>query len=173
MSAHTVTVTAVPNMDEDLPEDQYIDQVQYTVVCPGDGQCYLWWECKQCIDDKHEPTDDEEDEGEYFRHGIEHQNIEGDWMTPSTQCAAIHSDSCSDALQEEAEHAGVGTHQIELDYEGDGSWSARLILSDHQKATVDARAQELLAEAGNREWGNAGSYIQNLYRSVAWDELKK
>jgi len=173
MSAHTVTVTAVPNMDEDLPDDQYIDEVKYTVQCPGDGHCYLWWECKQCEADKYEPTEEQEDEGEYFRHGEEHQNIEGDWMTASTQCAAIHSDLCSEALQEEAEHAGVGTHQIELIYEGDGSWSARLILSPERKAELDGKAQKLLAEAGNSDWEGAGAYIRDLYRHLAWDDIKK
>lgn len=122
---HTITVTSMPNMEEDLPDDEYIDAVQFTIdQCPGTN-CRVWWECtKACAD--YEPTEEETDEGEYTAHGVFHQNIDGMWMTESSACALTSTDSGSDSLQEAAEKAGLGTHKIAVDYEGDGYWSVRL-----------------------------------------------
>jgi hypothetical protein len=172
MSIHTVTVTAVPNMDQDLPDDEYIDAVKFTVECPEDGSCHVWWECKECSD--YEPTEDEEDDGEYTRHGVFHRNIDGDWMTESDDCAASAADSASDAMQEAAEEAGVGVHQIALDYEGDGYWSATRIIPAEERDRIEAKAKELYAALLNgQDWDAIGPYIRDYWRGRAGNELKR
>ena len=113
---HTITVTAVPN-DES-------DDLEFTIDhCPG-GQCTVWWECRACAEYK--PTEDEVDEGEYVRHGEEHQLIDGYWMTQSEQCALGATDSGADGARDVAEEAGLGTHQVRIDYWGDGHWDVSL-----------------------------------------------
>jgi hypothetical protein len=171
MSIHTVTVTALPNMGEDLPDDQYIDTVQFTVECPADGTCNVWWECKECSD--YDPTEDEADDGEYTRHGIFHRNIDGDWMTESTDCAITAADSASDSMQEEAEEAGLGVHQIELDYEGDGYWSARRVIPQEERDRVNAKALELFTAHGGQDWDHSWVHIRDYWRGRAYGELKK
>ncbi|MDQ0756099.1 hypothetical protein [Arthrobacter sp. B3I4] len=172
MSAHTVTVTAVPNTDvEGIPEEDYIDSVQFTVECPDDGSCRVWWECKQCAD--YSPTEAEEDDGEFTRHGVLHQNIEGDWMTESNDCAATAADSASDAMQEEAENAGLGVHQIELDYEGDGYWSARRVIPQEERDRVNAKALELFTANGGNDWDHSCAHIRDYWRGRAYNDLKK
>ena len=172
MSIHTVTVTAMPNTDvEGLSDDEYIDSVQFTPECPPDGSCHVWWECEECSD--YDPTEDEEDDGEYTRHGIFHRNIDGDWMTESDDCAATAADSASDAMQEEAENAGLGVHQIELDYEGDGYWSARRVIPQEERDRVNAKALELFTAKGGKDWDHSGAYIRDYWRAWAYRELKK
>ena len=172
MSIHTVTVTAMPNTDQDLPDEDYIDTVQFTVECPTDANCSVWWECAQCEKDGYTATEDEEDEGEYTRHGIFHQNIEGSWMTDSGHCAYVGADSAHDAMQEEAENAGLGVHQIDLDYEGDGYWSARRVIPKEERDRVEAKAKELYAETGGNDWDHAGIYFRDYWRGKAYTELK-
>lgn len=171
MSVHTVTVTAMPNTDEDLPDHQYIDTVQFTVECPEDGSCHVWWECKECSD--YDPTEDEEDEGEYTRHDVFHRNIEGDWMTASSDCAVAVADSASDSMQEEAEAAGLGVHQIEMDYEGDGCWSARRFIPQEERERINAKAVEMFTEQGGKDWDHSGPYIRDYWRGRAYSEERK
>ncbi|MFS2091033.1 hypothetical protein [Paenarthrobacter nicotinovorans] len=174
MNNHKITVTAVPNLDEDLPEDQYIDEVQYTVECPGDGTCALWWECKTCQDEEYEPTEEQEDDGEYTRHGVFHQDLEGMWCTEGTQCAAIHDDLCRDSVYEAAEYAGIGTHDIAMDYRGDGEWTVEIIHPPEFEAEILKRAKAMLANTTRaNEWDSAPYSLRDYYRSRAWDEIRK
>jgi hypothetical protein len=170
MSIHTVTVTALPNMDQDLPDDQYIDAVQFTAECPDDGSCHVWWECKECRD--YDPTEDEEDAGEYTRHGVLHQNIDGDWTTESETCAIVACDSASDCVQEEAEAAGLGVHHIDLDYEGDGYWSARRVIPQAEIDRINAKALELFTAHGGKDWDHSGVHIRNYWWTRALTSLK-
>ena len=127
MSIHAITVTQIMNDFPDVPEEEFADEVKYIIDrCPG-GDCTVWWECQRCDKDGHEPTEDETDEGEYEAHGELHRNIDGDWMTESKACAASATDSGSDAMQDVAQEAGIGTHQVDVTYWGDGLWEARLI----------------------------------------------
>lgn len=173
MSAHTITVTAIPNMDEDLPDDQYIDEVKYTVECPGESSCQLWWECTKCRDEGFEPTEDQEDDGEYTRHGVFHRNIEGMWCTESKQCAAIHSESCQESVYEAAEDAGIGTHQIELDYQGDEYWTVQIIHPPETQAKIEETAKEMLENGRTVTWEKAPPSLREYFRHRAWDEIKK
>jgi hypothetical protein len=109
MSAHTVTVTQLDNTHIDgLAEEDYVDEVKYTIEhCPG-GNCTVWWECAKDEYRNHEHDDCDE----YDAHGEEHQCIDGMWMIESKDCAAVTTDSGHDGMQEEAENAGLGTHQF-------------------------------------------------------------
>lgn len=114
---HKVTVTLVPN-DE-------TDDVEYTVDhCPG-TTCSVWYECDQCSE--YEPTKDEDDAGEYDRHNRHHERIDGWWMTDTSECAIVASDSGADGMFEIALEAGLGTHDVDVDYWGDGAWDITLI----------------------------------------------
>lgn len=123
VSVHTVTVTKLDNMHiEGLADEDYVDEVEYIIDhCPG-GTCTVWWGCENdgCRD-----RVDEDDE--FFAHGEDHQRIDGVWMIQSKQCAARATDSGRDGMQEEAQAAGLGTHQLEVDYWGDGQWAVGLI----------------------------------------------
>lgn len=171
MTIHTVTVTAVPNTDQDLPDDQYIDEVIFTSVCPPDENCSVWFECKECTD--YDPTEQEIEDGEFTRHGTFHQNIEDDWMTDSGQCATTGSDSARDAMAEAAEDAGLGTHQIDLDYWGDGTWTAERVITPEERTRIEQAAKKLLAaQPGAAAWDDAGPYIRDYYRSEARSQEK-
>ena len=173
MTNHKITVTAVPNMDEDLPDDQYIDEVTYTVECPGESYCKVWWECSTCMKEDYSPTDDEVDEAEYTRHGVFHQELEGMWCTESQQCAAIHSDSCRDSVYEAAEDAGIGTHEVALDYQGDGYWDVELIHPPEVQSAISERAKAMMSQTRPVGWDTAPLSLREYYRSRAWDEIKK
>lgn len=123
MSVHTVTVTKLNNMHiEGLADEDYVDEVEFIIDhCPG-GDCTVWWECEK---DDCRTRDDEDDE--YFAHDEDHQRIDGLWMIESKSCAARVTDSGRDGMQEAAQEAGLGTHQIEVSYYGDGSWDVGLI----------------------------------------------
>ncbi|SEI45096.1 hypothetical protein SAMN04487917_101361 [Arthrobacter sp. yr096] len=173
MKPHKITVTAVPNTDEDLPDDQYIDEVQYTVECPEDGTCALWWECTKCQDEGFKPTEDQEDDGEYTRHGVFHQDLEGMWCTEGKQCAAIHDDNCRDSVYEAAECAGIGTHDVSVDYHGDGEWCVQIIHPPEVRAAILERAKAMLSKTRPTEWDRAPLSLREYYSARAWDEIRK
>lgn len=117
MSVHTVTFTKVPNEEQ--------DDLEYTIdSCPG-GDCVVWWECKECHERK--PSEIEDDEGEYTAHGERHQRIDDVWMTEGKGCAIATTDSGTEGMCEIAETAGLGTHQIDCSYWGDGHWDVDII----------------------------------------------
>lgn len=114
---HRVTVTLVPNEES--------DDVEYTVDhCPG-TVCTVWYECTTC--DSYKPTEDEEGDGEYTRHDTHHQLIDGLWMTDTSECAIVATDSGADGMHEIALEAGLGTHDVDVDSWGDGSWDVTLV----------------------------------------------
>lgn len=128
MSVHTVTVTKLDNMHvEGLADEEYVDGVEFVIDhCPG-GDCTVWWTCAECGKSGHQPTELEVQEGEYTAHGEVHQQIDGEWMVESKSCAARATDSGADGMQEVAQAAGLGTHQIDVSYWGDGCWEVSLV----------------------------------------------
>lgn len=119
MSKHTVTITEV------APDT---DDFEWTGNCPeNDGTCRVWYTCKDC---KHEATAAEEDASEYTAHGVEHQYINEDWMVESNQCALTSTDSGAQGMTDVAHTAGVGTHEVDVSYWGDGHWDVTLIPQD-------------------------------------------
>lgn len=70
----------------------------------------------------HVVTDDEEDAGEYGAHGLDHQRIDGEWMTDSGYCAAVEADVAEDVFDIARAH-GVGSYDVDVDYWGDGQWN--------------------------------------------------
>jgi len=118
VNAHVLHVTRVP--------DDVSDDFEWTVECPGGSGCRVWFTCdvKDCaIPSPYDREDGDPEDGMDFvaRHGVEHQYIEGDWMTESGQCAAQGTD-VSDAVFEIARDRGLGDWPVEVDYEGDGTW---------------------------------------------------
>lgn len=102
---HTLTVTRCE------PDD---DDIEYEVTGPHDDNCAVWM---PCCDDKPNPEDLEV--GDW--HGVEHHSIEGEWMTRTTICGA--DESCDDLFDLARKH-GLGSHPVDIEYYGDGSWIA-------------------------------------------------
>jgi hypothetical protein len=114
MSDHVLHVTKV--------RDDTSDDVEWTIECPGGSSCHIWYDCR--VEGCTIPTPYADDgDGQDFaeRHGVEHQYIEGDWMTESDQCAALVTDVV-DSVFEIARDRGVGDWPVYIDYEGDGTW---------------------------------------------------
>ena len=112
MSIHTVTITDAEDLEWTLD------------VCPG-GDCTLWNECAACKD--HTPTEEEIEAGEYTAHGEHHLCIDEMWMTETGGCALASTDSGAQGICNVASWAGVGTHQVECGYWGDGHWDVDLV----------------------------------------------
>lgn len=113
--SHTITVTRLPGEED--------DDLEYSTTCPPTGKsCNVWWECGTCEKAKRPVTQDEEDDGEYTAHGVYHQQIDGYWMTESSQCG-LTTDSAQEECWDVAQLVGLGTHDVELDYYGDGQWN--------------------------------------------------
>lgn len=97
----------------DCPTDGLCDdcgddpQLDYAIECPGvTPACALWLECSTCYVPRvglaAERREELEQTGE--AHGVEHQWIDGRWMTPTTDCyLAGH-----DALGEEGGYIAQG-----------------------------------------------------------------
>lgn len=119
MGVHALHITKIA--------DEHSDDIEWTITCHGPiDDCQVWRDCEVDGCSIPGPYSDEvsdEDEGEEFitRHGVEHQWIEGGWMTASGVCAASCAD-VSDAVDEISQSRGVGDWQVQIDYEGDGMW---------------------------------------------------
>jgi len=112
---HTLTVKKVPSEAD--------DNVEYTVGGEHDRSCETYFICDQCQDDESitaEIMDDWAADGEWMRHGRTHIESEGG------DIMVLHKNYC--ALREHpdlsllVEQLGVGTHDVEVDYWGDGRW---------------------------------------------------
>jgi hypothetical protein len=115
MSLHTVTIKAVPDADD----------FEYEIECPNSPECALWYECGPC-ENNYDPTEDENEAGEFTRHGRLHECIDGLWMTNTGKCALGSTDSGADGLFEIAIDKGAGTYQVHIGYWGDGVWDVTL-----------------------------------------------
>lgn len=114
---HTITVTKVP--------DEHSDDVELTVDHCSGNACTVWNQCLEACSE-YTPTEDETDAGKHSNHGVRHQLIEGFWMTESEACALTGTDSANDEVHSIAEEVGLGTHQVVVDYSGDGIWDVFL-----------------------------------------------
>jgi hypothetical protein len=118
MTGHLLRVTADPAYPDDREEHSG------EVVCAGvTGNCRAWFECRE----EHEfDTDLYETVGDAYYddvtvwHGVEHQRIDGDLMTPSEQCIGVALDGSWDEANEQARAYAPGDYPCDLTYEGDG-----------------------------------------------------
>lgn len=126
MSLHEVTFL--------VPRD---DDWAYTVKCLEPTGCAIW---VLCLEDGCNPTEDEEDDGEYTRHGRIHRSLDVGWcLEPikGEEVCATRDDwtgSIGDGMCE-IWHHGVkeipGTYKVSIEYYGDGDWDAYLIKENH------------------------------------------
>lgn len=99
------------------------DECVAEVVCPGvTADCRTWWSCTECdrataamsADEVAEYDDDLSESGE--AHGVQHQRIDGMWMTPGHTCLAYSLENDADEV---AFHSGEalpdGEHAVDLD----------------------------------------------------------
>lgn len=114
---HQIVITKVA--------DDESDDIEYAVVCPTPQppDCHVWFECTECAKSDQKATEDEEDEGERTAHGVHHLLLDGDWMTESTGCAIKLTDV---DLVDVLGGLPVGTHDVYVDYWGDGVWDVTL-----------------------------------------------
>lgn len=112
MNHHALIVTRCE------PDD---DDIEYELEGPHDDSCAVWM--PHC---DHKPDLDEMpvEGGPYDErvwHDVTHKYIEGTWMTRTAACGG--HESCDD-LYDIARKRGVGSHPVDIDYYGDGSWRA-------------------------------------------------
>lgn len=95
------------------------DGCKAEVVCPGvTDSCRVWWECDPCAvqrdamsaasRDEYDVRLDESGEA----HGVDHQWIDGMWMTPGTTCIAYAMDTDADEFVDEL---AAGDYPVDLD----------------------------------------------------------
>lgn len=110
--SHTLTVTRCE------PDD---DDIEYELQGPHDNSCAVWMPCcgdKPDLDDMLKEGDPYD---ERTWHDEVHKYIEGSWMTRTTICGG--HESCDD-LWLIARKLGLGSHAVDIEYYGDGSWRA-------------------------------------------------
>lgn len=112
---HVVTI----KHDAESHEYDCHDDCTATLTCPGvTDSCRCWWECTACWDarkgldaDALDEYDDRlSEEGE--AHGVEHQHIDGMWMTPTDRCLTSSLDTDADEL---VDALPDGDHLVDLD----------------------------------------------------------
>jgi hypothetical protein len=95
------------------------DECTAALSCPGViDSCRCWMECTTCHDTCRDMSSDALDdfddrlheEGE--AHGIEHQHIDGMWMTPSERCITQELEHDADYLVSDLPD---GEHSVDLD----------------------------------------------------------
>ena len=99
------------------------DDCTAEVICLGTTDaCRTWWECRRCmrvlsrVDQAGAfEYDDRVDERGGVAHGVDHQRIDGMWMTPSETCLsrAAEDDDSYDLIYDLAD----GDHPVTIDYE--------------------------------------------------------
>ena len=147
---HVLTFTRIA-----LDDDDDVEDFDHEIAGPH-GNCLVWYPCEvELVSIKvragwpwtpplgmrparpqmsafrtgrcpHTVTDDEDIAGEYEAHGVEHQYLDGDWMTESSRCAAGEAD-VSDDIWEIAREHGAGPHDVDVEYYGDGMWDLNYV----------------------------------------------
>ena len=116
--------------DAETPEDRKVwdrDRMQVAIECSGvTRSCRTWWECRKPCDDERarlglDPDSYDEHLWEFGEaHGVEHERINGEWMTPSDPptCIGHTLDNAYESAQEVAAFdldCKPGRYQIDLD----------------------------------------------------------
>ena len=107
------------------------DDCAAEVICPGvTNACRTWWECNRCravlrrVDAHGADLYDDRLSERGEAHGVDHEHIDGMWMTPSDQCLSTACDE-----HDAGELVSVlpdGDHPVDLDWE-EGFLMVRLI----------------------------------------------
>lgn len=107
-------ILVVTDMGEEWP--------RYDLECPGVSDwCREWRPCEPCS--KRAAEDEDFDEQLYDAeeaHGVDHQKIQGEWMTPTERCLARHHDGLSDSGEEIARTPG--RYPVYVTFEDDGEY---------------------------------------------------
>lgn len=102
------------------PCDCWDDDLETTLTCGKSKNCSVWFECrhKDCADI--EITHEMEMDGWYTLHEVDHQQIEDFWGIETNTCGGHYAD---DDLWDIIREHGIGEHEVEVDYGGDGCWN--------------------------------------------------
>ena len=118
MSTHRVTIT--------VPDLECPDDIEWTVEHLEDTpRCGVWYPCEKCSpweQAKLAARADARSHDEVVYHGEEHQYIECEWMTRSTQCGLRDTDYTCEWVDAIYREHGPGTYPVEAEYDGDGVW---------------------------------------------------
>jgi hypothetical protein len=110
--SHTITITRLPG-DEG-------DDADYEIGGDCEPGCLVWKECKRAackrMNNIYPPFD------ERYRHGVEHQFIEGEWMVETNMCGLQYA---YDLALEAADIPELGTYKLVVDWDGD-HWLASI-----------------------------------------------
>lgn len=116
---HTLVVTLNPERADKLTAKHPAHTsacFEYALECPVvTHRCRAWQICEPCsaLDMDSEAWDELEQDGE--AHGVEHQDIGGDWYTPTEDCLAVVDGDLRDAAEEL--QLRPGRHEVEVLYE--------------------------------------------------------
>lgn len=94
--------------------DESDDDTTYELQGPHDRSCAVWYECPR--EGHPEPEDVDYEPTEV--HGVEHAWIDSSWMVAGKDCGGLYDDE----LWMLAESKGIGEHDVQVEYEGDGCW---------------------------------------------------
>lgn len=115
MGEHMVRVTH----DAESHEYDCHDDCKVQIICTGvTDACRTWWECPVCQDARAALDGDDLDDfdealheaGEV--HGIDHQWIDGMWMTPSEDC--LGSNMLDNDAHDLVDELATGDHPVDL-----------------------------------------------------------
>jgi hypothetical protein len=109
-----------------------IDDRKYEIECPGvTDACAMWIPCDCAAAAR--PDQLWEDP---VAHGVEHQNIDGEWMTQTDQCLYAGHDSLPDVAADMREPGPArreldpGRYPVVPDYQGDGWFYLDLVTDE-------------------------------------------
>ena len=117
----TRTTTHTMTIHHDAESHAYDchDDCTVTLACSGvTDACRCWWECTTCHDASQEmDTAELDDFNDHLHeageaHGVEHQHIDGKWMTPTVSCITQMLDHDASYLVGDLPE---GTHEVDLD----------------------------------------------------------
>lgn len=117
MSGHVLRITHDPESHAEA-EDCH-DGCTAEVICPGvTNFCRVWWECDECqaVRDQLDELELDHFDDQLYEdgeaHGVDHQRIDGMWMTPGTTCFAHELETNAHDFVDEL---AAGDHPIDLD----------------------------------------------------------
>lgn len=112
---HTVTI----KHDPESHEFDCHDDCTASLTCFGvTDACRCWWECDACREATAGMTDEQRDDYDEQlwdtseAHGVEHQHIDGMWMTESNDCLTQALDSDAGYL---VDTLPDGEHPVDID----------------------------------------------------------
>ena len=122
--SHTIEITRLA--------DETSDDVEYEISGTCDQSCKVWRGCgrKACqrMNPDYAPFD------ERHRHGVEHQQIDGEWMVETNECALQFA---YDLASNAGDAPACGVYSLHVDWNGDAWLTEVGYLKQHDSGESD------------------------------------